>query len=119
MPINKPAEAIIPTRILKTLLNLIPFVYPLGYHKAMQIEASELKAIRDRLVRAQGQIGGIVKMIDEGRDCVELLNQLAAANSALHKAGFALITTGMAHCGNDEEGSANRAMLEKAFMSLA
>jgi len=85
----------------------------------MQIDTSELKAIRDRLVRAQGQIGGIVKMIDEGRDCVELLNQLAAANSALHKAGFALISTGMAHCGNDEAGTANRQALEKAFMSLA
>lgn len=85
----------------------------------MQLEASELKTIRDRLVRAQGQIGGIVKMMDEGRDCVELLNQLAAANTALHKAGFALITTGMAHCGNDDEGISNRLMLEKAFMALA
>lgn len=85
----------------------------------MQIDASELKAVRDRLVRAQGQIGGIVKMIDEERNCVELLNQLAAANSALHKAGFALIATGMANCANDEEGHANRQMLEKAFMSLA
>lgn len=85
----------------------------------MRIEANELKAVRDRLVRAQGQIGGIVKMIDEGRDCSELLTQLAAANSALHKAGFALIATGMAHCTNDEAGAADRATLEKAFMSLA
>lgn len=85
----------------------------------MQIEATELKNVRDRLVRAQGQINGIVKMIDEGRDCEDLLTQLAAANAALHKAGFALITTGMAHCSNDETGTANRAMLEKAFMSLA
>lgn len=85
----------------------------------MQLESTELKSVRDRLVRAQGQLAGIVRMIDEGRDCVELLTQLAAANSAVHKAGFALITTGMAHCGNDDEGTANRKMLEKAFMSLA
>ena len=85
----------------------------------MQIEPSELKAIRDRLVRAQGQIGGIVKMIDEGRDCIELLNQLAAANTALHKAGFSLISTGMARCGADEAGEQQRQALEKAFMSLA
>ena len=85
----------------------------------MKIESAELKAARDRLVRVQGQIGGIVKMIDEGRDCTELLNQLAAANTALTRAGFNIISTGMLHCGNDPEGIENRKALEKAFMSLA
>jgi DNA-binding FrmR family transcriptional regulator len=85
----------------------------------MQIEPSELKAARDRLVRVQGQIGGIVKMLDEGRDCTELLTQLSAANTALSRAGFSIIATGMAHCGQDAAGEANRATLEKAFMSLA
>lgn len=106
-------------RDLRILDKASPFVYPLGYHKVMKIEAAELKAVRDRLVRAQGQIGGIVKMIDEGRDCAELLNQLAAANSAVHKAGFALISVGMANCASDSSGDADRASLEKAFMSLA
>jgi DNA-binding FrmR family transcriptional regulator len=85
----------------------------------MQLEASELKKARDRLVRVQGQIGGIVKMIDEGRDCTELLTQLSAASTALTRAGFTIIATGMQHCGTDAEGDANRATLEKAFMSLA
>ncbi|MEY4434367.1 MAG: hypothetical protein RIR16_407 [Actinomycetota bacterium] len=85
----------------------------------MQLEASELKKARDRLVRVQGQIGGIVKMIDEGRDCTELLTQLSAASTALTRAGFTIIATGMQHCGTDPEGQANRESLEKAFMSLA
>jgi DNA-binding FrmR family transcriptional regulator len=85
----------------------------------MQLDPEELKKARDRLVRVQGQIGGIVKMIDEGRDCTELLHQLSAASTALTRAGFTIISTGMAHCGNDEAGSANRTALEKAFMSLA
>lgn len=85
----------------------------------MQIEPSELKSARDRLMRVQGQIGGIVKMIDEGRDCTDLLTQLAAASTALTRAGFSVIATGMAHCGADEQGEANRAKLEKAFLSLA
>ena len=62
----------------------------------MQLEATELKAARDRLMRAQGQIMGIVKMIDEGRDCTELLTQLSAASTALTRAGFSIIATGMA-----------------------
>lgn len=85
----------------------------------MQLEPEELKKARDRLVRVQGQIGGIVKMIDEGRDCTELLHQLSAASTALTRAGFTIISTGMAHCGTDEKGSVNRTALEKAFMSLA
>ena len=85
----------------------------------MQIEPEDLKKARDRLVRAQGQIAGVVRMLDEGRDCTEILTQLSAANSALTKAGFAIIATGMAKCGNDAAGNKDRASLEKAFMSLA
>jgi DNA-binding FrmR family transcriptional regulator len=85
----------------------------------MIIEANELKAARDRLVRVQGQIGGIVRMIDEQRDCTELLTQLAAANTALSRAGFEIVATGMAHCADEPRDGANRAALEKAFMSLA
>ena len=85
----------------------------------MQIAPQELKSARDRLVRANGQLTGVIKMLDEGRDCTEILNQLSAANSALSKAGFAIIATGMAKCGTDTKGSTNRAELEKAFMSLA
>jgi DNA-binding FrmR family transcriptional regulator len=58
-------------------------------------------------------------MLDEGRDCTEILTQLSAANSAVTKAGFAIIATGMAQCGNDAAGTKDRATLEKAFMSLA
>ena len=85
----------------------------------MKIEPEELKKARDRPVRVQGQIGGIVKMLDEGRDCTELLNQLSAASTALTRAGFTIIATGMAQCANNESGDVERAALEKAFMSLA
>jgi DNA-binding FrmR family transcriptional regulator len=58
-------------------------------------------------------------MIDEGRDCTDLLTQLSAASTALTRAGFSIIATGMAHCGTDAEGTANREALEKAFLKLA
>ena len=85
----------------------------------MHIDPTELKRARDRLVRAQGQIGGIVRMIDEGRDCTEILHQLSAANAALAKAGFAIIATGMTHCATEPDDSPSRVALEKAFLSLA
>lgn len=85
----------------------------------MQLDPAELKAARDRLVRVQGQIGGLVKMIDEGRDCTEILHQISAASTALTRAGFSIIATGMAACSSDDAGQADRAKLEKAFLSLA
>jgi DNA-binding FrmR family transcriptional regulator len=85
----------------------------------MQIDPADLKKARDRLVRAQGQIGGIVKMLDEGRDCNDLLTQISAASTALTRAGFTIISTGMAQCTDDEAGMKQREKLEKAFLSLA
>lgn len=85
----------------------------------MIIEPNELKTARDRLARVQGQIGGIVRMIDEGRDCTDILQQLSAASTALTRAGFSIVSTGMAHCANEPHNSDSRVALEKAFMSLA
>ena len=85
----------------------------------MHIPQDELKKARNRLVRVQGQIGGLVRMIDEGRHCTEILTQLAAASTALDRAGFSIIATGMAHCGSGKQGDVNREALEKAFMSMA
>jgi DNA-binding FrmR family transcriptional regulator len=58
-------------------------------------------------------------MLDEGRDCTDLLNQLAAASTALTRAGFVIISTGIQHCNTNNGSIEERAALEKAFMSLA
>jgi DNA-binding FrmR family transcriptional regulator len=58
-------------------------------------------------------------MIDEGRDCTDILQQLSAASTALTRAGFSIVSTGMAHCANEPDNSDSRVALEKAFMSLA
>lgn len=85
----------------------------------MDIPQEDLDSVKKRLSRAQGQLGGIIKMLDEGRDCADVLTQLAAAQAAVSRAAFSLIASGMATCGNDAEGKADRAKLEKAFLSLS
>lgn len=85
----------------------------------MEIPQEDIEPIKRRLSRAQGQLGGIIKMLEEGRDCAEVLTQLAAAQAAVSKAAFSLIASGMATCGTDAEGKADRARLEKAFLSLS
>ncbi|MEU7291668.1 metal-sensitive transcriptional regulator [Streptomyces exfoliatus] len=93
----------------------------------LDLAGAELKAVLNRLRRAQGQIAGVIRMIEEGRDCEEVVTQLAAASRALDRAGFAIIATGLQQCltgieeghENGEDRDAMRARLEKLFLSLA
>jgi DNA-binding FrmR family transcriptional regulator len=93
----------------------------------LAFEGADLKAVLNRLRRAQGQIAGVIRMIEEGRDCEDVVTQLAAASRALDRAGFAIIATGLQQCVSDvesgrrngEDTEAMRARLEKLFLSLA
>lgn len=93
----------------------------------LELEGADLKAVLNRLRRAQGQISGVIRMIEEGRDCTDVVTQLAAASRALDRAGFAIIATGLQQCVTDiesgrrngEDTDAMRARLEKLFLSLA
>ena len=59
-------------------------------------------------------------MCQEGRDCKDVVTQLAAVSRALDKAGFAIIAAGLEQCINaGENGRLDRAQLEKLFLSLA
>jgi CsoR family transcriptional regulator, copper-sensing transcriptional repressor len=87
----------------------------------MDVDSQTMVAVIRRLRRAQGQIGGVIKMIEEGRDCADVVTQLAAASRALDRAGFKIIATGLQQCAASADGTAeaDRAQLEKLFLSLA
>jgi len=88
----------------------------------MDVDSQTMASVIKRLRRAQGQIGGVIRMIEEGRDCADVVTQLAAAARALDRAGFKIIATGLQQCvsnGGDGTAEADRAQLEKLFLSLA
>jgi DNA-binding FrmR family transcriptional regulator len=87
----------------------------------MDLDSETMASVITRLKRAQGQIGGVIKMIEEGRDCADVVTQLAAASRALDRAGFKIIATGLQQCGLDSNGTADadREQLERLFLSLA
>ena len=87
----------------------------------METDSETMASVVKRLKRAQGQIGGVIKMIEEGRDCADVVTQLAAASRALNRAGFKIIATGLEQCAVDGNGTADadRAQLERLFLSLA
>ncbi|MDN5856032.1 MAG: metal-sensitive transcriptional regulator [Actinomycetia bacterium] len=88
----------------------------------MNVDRDQLSEVVKRLNRVQGQLGGVVRMIEEGRDCAEVVTQLAAASKALDRAGFKIIATGMKQCLEQDDQDARRLdefALEKLFLSLA
>ncbi len=90
----------------------------------MELSSRDLADVIKRLRRAQGQIGGVIQMIEDGRDCADVLTQLAAASRALDRAGFKIISTGLEQCvisqnAGSAQAAADRAQLEKLFLALA
>ncbi|PRC57751.1 hypothetical protein C6A85_31980, partial [Mycobacterium sp. ITM-2017-0098] len=51
--------------------------------------------VLNRLRRANGQLAGVISMIEQGRDCKDVVTQLAAVSRALDKAGFKIVATGL------------------------
>jgi len=86
----------------------------------MQLDPEEMTHVINRIKRAQGQLGGVLRMLEEGRDCEAVVTQLAAVSKALDKAGFAIVASGIQHCMvNTEDSTADVKKMEKLFLTLA
>ena len=78
-------------------------------------------AIMSRIKRAQGQLGGIVRMLEEGRNCEEIVNQMSAVSKAVNTAAFTLISASLQECiieGRSDQKAVSE-KLQKLFLSLA
>ncbi len=87
----------------------------------MELNAEDSTSILNRLRRAEGQLGGVIRMLEEGRDCQDVVTLLAAVSKALDRAGFAIVASGLRQCiaESDKTGAPDLAALEKLFLSLA
>jgi DNA-binding FrmR family transcriptional regulator len=86
----------------------------------MKIDDEAAGAVLNRLRRAQGQLAGVIAMIETGRDCTEVVTQLAAVSRALDKAGFKVLASGMRQCLTaDGDAPLSEDQLEKLFLTLA
>lgn len=64
----------------------------------MSGEGDHKDAILRRLRRAEGQIRGIIRMVEEGKACEDVLTQVAAARSAMDRVGIHILTHRMKEC---------------------
>lgn len=68
------------------------------HQKATPRQPGELKMLKNRLSRMQGQLNGIGKMLDENRYCGDILTQIAAVESALQAFGHLILKEHMETC---------------------
>lgn len=89
----------------------------------MQLDPEVMRDVVNRLRRVQGQVNGVAQMLEDGRDCADIVTQLAAASRALNRAGFKVVAAGLRECAAAEERGDqvphSHDELEKLFLSLA
>ncbi|HEV2372614.1 MAG TPA: metal-sensitive transcriptional regulator [Streptosporangiaceae bacterium] len=86
----------------------------------MKIDDRAAGAVLNRLRRAQGQLAGVIAMVEEGRDCQDVVTQLAAVSRALDRAGYKILASGMRQCLTGEGGTVmTEEQMEKLFLTLA
>ena len=89
----------------------------------MDLPEEVVDDLRKRLRRIGGQIEGIERMLDDGRECRDLVTQISAAHRALERTGFRLVSAGMTYCiSNPEAAEADGYPIdevEKMFLRLA
>jgi CsoR family transcriptional regulator, copper-sensing transcriptional repressor len=72
-----------------------------------------------RINRINGQVGGIKKMIEEDRYCVDILNQIAAVRSALDQLGVNLLTGHLESCVLSQDACRHGDLLEEVRTALS
>ena len=58
----------------------------------------DVEAVKNRLKRIEGQVRGLIKMIEDDKSCEEILIQIGSVKSALHKTGQVILEGHMQHC---------------------
>ena len=87
----------------------------------MQLPDETTAPVVNRLKRAHGQLAGVIRMLEEGRECEDVVTQLAAVSKALDRAGFTVIAGGLKQClaAEDDTAVLDTDKMERLFLSLA
>jgi len=89
----------------------------------MKMPEDVIDDVRRRLHRVAGQVEAIERMLDEGRECRDVVTQISAATKALEQVGFKLVAAGLTYCVErpDEAEADGYALadVERMFMKFA
>jgi DNA-binding FrmR family transcriptional regulator len=84
-------------------------------------DEKQIQAISTRMKRANGQMTAVIRMLEEGRACDEVVTQMAAVSKAINTAAFTLISASLKECLIDGKRNSKDVtdQLQKLFLSLA
>jgi DNA-binding FrmR family transcriptional regulator len=89
----------------------------------VEISSDVVTDLQRRLRRVEGQVRGIQSMLDQRRECRDVLTQVGAATKALEQVGFKLLAAGLTQCLEDparaEADGYPVAEIERLFLKLA
>ena len=104
----------------------------MGYHlfhtadrrtSIMKIDQDVLDNLMKRLARIEGQVRAVRTMIEDGRECRDVITQVSAASTALDQVGFRLLSAGLQQCLLDPKKAKSDGFdleeVEKLFLKLA
>lgn len=87
--------------------------------RAADLVAQQRKIV-NRLRRAEGQLSAVIRAVESGADCRDIVIQLSAVSKALDRAGYAIVASAMRTCIADpDDSSMTPEDLEKLFLTLA
>jgi DNA-binding FrmR family transcriptional regulator len=64
----------------------------------LRMHEATRKPLLDRLRRIEGQVGGLLRMVEEDRYCIDVLTQIQAVRAALHKVEEQILRDHVSHC---------------------
>lgn len=76
--------------------NVIDTYTQAGYLSSMNDNMK--KSVQVRLKRIEGQVGGLHRMVEDDRYCIDILTQINAVRAALHKVEAEILRSHVAHC---------------------
>jgi DNA-binding FrmR family transcriptional regulator len=89
----------------------------------MRFDCEAVPEALRRLRRVEGQLGGIIRMLEEDRDCGEVIQQLAAVAHGVDRVGLKLLAGQLRECLEDEDAARedgyDPGRFERLFLMLA
>jgi DNA-binding FrmR family transcriptional regulator len=76
--------------------------------------------VKNRVKRLEGQLRGVLRMMEEGKDCKEVITQLSAARSAIERSIGLVVSANLVECvrAADEQGDETDEIIKEAVNLL-
>jgi len=83
--------------------------------KVQKTKTETLDKTATQLKRVQGQVGGVLKMLDEGRDCIEIVRQVIAARNSLGRVARDILSGEVSRCSRSRQWEQLETVLKEAL----